>query len=197
MNEDSELWKPVIGGLLQAWETICCYVNLSCTIVACGHDVLWTLVFWSWRLASCGLVGILVMWWCKQWTYLCNYLSCVAVTLGCSRRQRQRMSTFWSRLKFPIPARFRCISVRIWSFSYNRLSRSWLSRSRSRSRSRWQNMVTKTGRGLSRPFPSVFNPSHEVLDELILEVLLSMLKPRINNKLQNRHARMNLLYQGG
>jgi hypothetical protein len=38
---------------------------------------------------------------------------------------------------------------------------------------------------------------HEVLDELILEVLLSMLKPCINTKLRNRHARMNLLYQGG
>jgi hypothetical protein len=38
---------------------------------------------------------------------------------------------------------------------------------------------------------------HEVLDELILEVLLSMLKPCINTKLQNRHARMNLSYQGG
>jgi hypothetical protein len=38
---------------------------------------------------------------------------------------------------------------------------------------------------------------HKVLDELILEVLLSMLKPCINTKLQNRHARMNLLYQGG
>jgi hypothetical protein len=38
---------------------------------------------------------------------------------------------------------------------------------------------------------------HEVLDELILEVLLSTLKPCINTKLQNRHARMNLLYQGG
>jgi hypothetical protein len=38
---------------------------------------------------------------------------------------------------------------------------------------------------------------HEVLDELIPEVLLSTLKSRINTKLQNRHARMNLLYQGG
>jgi hypothetical protein len=38
---------------------------------------------------------------------------------------------------------------------------------------------------------------HKVLDELISEVLLSMLKPCINTKLQNRHARMNLLYQGG
>jgi hypothetical protein len=38
---------------------------------------------------------------------------------------------------------------------------------------------------------------HKVLDELIPEVLLSMLKPCINTKLQNRHARMNLLYQGG
>jgi hypothetical protein len=37
----------------------------------------------------------------------------------------------------------------------------------------------------------------EVLDELIHEVLLSTLKPHINTKLQNRHARMNLLYQGG
>jgi hypothetical protein len=37
----------------------------------------------------------------------------------------------------------------------------------------------------------------EVLDELILEVSLSTLKPYINIKLQNRHARMNLLYQGG
>jgi hypothetical protein len=37
---------------------------------------------------------------------------------------------------------------------------------------------------------------HKVLDELILEVLLSTLKPCINTKLQNRHARMNLLYQG-
>jgi hypothetical protein len=37
---------------------------------------------------------------------------------------------------------------------------------------------------------------HKVVDELILEVLLSMLKPCINTKLQNRHARLNLLYQG-
>jgi hypothetical protein len=36
-----------------------------------------------------------------------------------------------------------------------------------------------------------------VLDELIPEVLLSTLKPCINTKLQNRHARMNLLYQEG
>jgi hypothetical protein len=36
---------------------------------------------------------------------------------------------------------------------------------------------------------------HKVLDELIPEVLLSTLKPCINTKLQNRHARMNLLYQ--
>jgi hypothetical protein len=38
---------------------------------------------------------------------------------------------------------------------------------------------------------------HKVLHELIPEVLLSTLKPYINTKLQNRHARMNLLYQGG
>jgi hypothetical protein len=38
---------------------------------------------------------------------------------------------------------------------------------------------------------------HKVLDELIQKVLLSTLKPCINTKLQNRHARMNLLYQGG
>jgi hypothetical protein len=38
---------------------------------------------------------------------------------------------------------------------------------------------------------------HKVLDELIPEVLLSTLKPCINTKLQNRHALMNLLYQGG
>jgi hypothetical protein len=38
---------------------------------------------------------------------------------------------------------------------------------------------------------------HKVLDELIPEVLLSTLKPCISTKLQNRHARMNLLYQGG
>jgi hypothetical protein len=38
---------------------------------------------------------------------------------------------------------------------------------------------------------------HKVLDELILEVLLSTSKPSINTKIQNRHARMNLLYQGG
>jgi hypothetical protein len=38
---------------------------------------------------------------------------------------------------------------------------------------------------------------HKVLDELIPEVLLSTLKPCIDTKLQNRHARMNLLYQGG
>jgi hypothetical protein len=127
----------------------------------------WT--YLCWLLASCGLVGILVMWWCEQWTYLCYYPTCVALTLGCSRRQRQCMSTFWSRLKFPVPARFRCISVRIWSFSYNRLSHS-RSRSRlSRSHSRWQNMVTKTGRGLSRPFPSVFNPIREWLSRRWLE----------------------------
>jgi hypothetical protein len=38
---------------------------------------------------------------------------------------------------------------------------------------------------------------HEVLNELILEVLLSTLKPCINTKHQNRHAQVNLLYQGG
>jgi hypothetical protein len=38
---------------------------------------------------------------------------------------------------------------------------------------------------------------HEVLNELILEVLLSTLKPCINTKLQNRQAQTNLLYQGG
>jgi hypothetical protein len=37
---------------------------------------------------------------------------------------------------------------------------------------------------------------HEVLNELISEVLLSMLKPCINTKLQNRHAQVNLLYHG-
>jgi hypothetical protein len=37
----------------------------------------------------------------------------------------------------------------------------------------------------------------KVLDELISEVLLSMLKPCLNTKLQNWHVRMNLLYQGG
>jgi hypothetical protein len=36
---------------------------------------------------------------------------------------------------------------------------------------------------------------HKVFDELIPEVLLSTLKPCINTKLQNRHARTNLLYQ--
>jgi drug/metabolite transporter (DMT)-like permease len=38
---------------------------------------------------------------------------------------------------------------------------------------------------------------HEVLDELYSEALLSTLNSRINIKLQNRHAQMNLLYQGG
>jgi hypothetical protein len=38
---------------------------------------------------------------------------------------------------------------------------------------------------------------HEVLNELIPEVLLSTLKPCINTKLQNRHAQVNLLYHGG
>jgi hypothetical protein len=38
---------------------------------------------------------------------------------------------------------------------------------------------------------------HEVLDDLIPEVLLSTLKSCINSKLQNRHERTNLLYQGG
>jgi hypothetical protein len=37
---------------------------------------------------------------------------------------------------------------------------------------------------------------HEVLNELIPEVLLSRLKPFINTKLQNRHAQGNLLYHG-
>jgi hypothetical protein len=37
---------------------------------------------------------------------------------------------------------------------------------------------------------------HKVLDGLIPEVLLSTSKPSINTKLQNQHARMNLLYQG-
>jgi hypothetical protein len=38
---------------------------------------------------------------------------------------------------------------------------------------------------------------HEVLDELIRNVLHSTLKPCINIKLQNRHANVNLLYHGG
>jgi hypothetical protein len=38
---------------------------------------------------------------------------------------------------------------------------------------------------------------HEVLNELIPGVLLSMLKPCINTKLQNRHAQVNLLYHEG
>jgi hypothetical protein len=38
---------------------------------------------------------------------------------------------------------------------------------------------------------------HEVLDELYPEVLLSTLNSCINIKLQNQHARMNLLYPGG
>jgi hypothetical protein len=38
---------------------------------------------------------------------------------------------------------------------------------------------------------------HEVLNELIPEVLLSTLKSCINTKLQNRHEQTNLLYQGG
>jgi hypothetical protein len=38
---------------------------------------------------------------------------------------------------------------------------------------------------------------HEVLDELIPEILLSTLKSCINTKLQNRHAQVNLLYHGG
>jgi hypothetical protein len=37
---------------------------------------------------------------------------------------------------------------------------------------------------------------HEMLDELILEVLLLTLKSCINTKLQNRQARTNLLYKG-
>jgi hypothetical protein len=40
-------------------------------------------------------------------------------------------------------------------------------------------------------------PCHEVLDELIPEVLLSTLKSCIYTKLQNRDAQTNLLYQGG
>jgi hypothetical protein len=38
---------------------------------------------------------------------------------------------------------------------------------------------------------------HELLNELIPEVLLSTLKSCINTKLQNRHTQTNLLYQGG
>jgi hypothetical protein len=38
---------------------------------------------------------------------------------------------------------------------------------------------------------------HEMLNELIPEVLLATLKYYINTKLQNRHAQTNLLYQGG
>jgi hypothetical protein len=47
---------------------------------------------------------------------------------------------------------------------------------------------------------NLYQPSrscHEVLNELIPEVLLSTLKSFINIKLQNRHAQTNLLYQGG
>jgi hypothetical protein len=43
--------------------------------------------------------------------------------------------------------------------------------------------------GASRPY-------HKVLDELILEVLLSTSKPCINTKLQNRHARMTCYIKG-
>jgi hypothetical protein len=39
--------------------------------------------------------------------------------------------------------------------------------------------------------------SHEVLGELYPEVLLLTLNSCINIKFQNRHARTNLLYQGG
>jgi hypothetical protein len=39
--------------------------------------------------------------------------------------------------------------------------------------------------------------SHEVLDDLYLEVLLLTLNSCINIKLQNGHIRTNLLYQGG
>jgi hypothetical protein len=46
-------------------------------------------------------------------------------------------------------------------------------------------------------FYRVSRSCHEVLDELIPEVLLSTLKPCINTKLQNRHAQVNLLYHGG
>jgi hypothetical protein len=38
---------------------------------------------------------------------------------------------------------------------------------------------------------------HEALDELYPKVLLLTLNSCINIKLQNRHARMKLLYQGG
>jgi hypothetical protein len=38
---------------------------------------------------------------------------------------------------------------------------------------------------------------HEALDELISEVSLSTLNSCVNVTLQNRHARTNLLYQGG
>jgi hypothetical protein len=38
---------------------------------------------------------------------------------------------------------------------------------------------------------------HDVLDELYPEVLLSTLNSCIHTKLQNRHAQINLLYQGG
>jgi hypothetical protein len=38
---------------------------------------------------------------------------------------------------------------------------------------------------------------HNAVDELIPEALLSTLKACINAKLQNRHARTKLLYQGG
>jgi hypothetical protein len=38
---------------------------------------------------------------------------------------------------------------------------------------------------------------HEVLDELYPEVLISTLNSFINTKLQNQHAQLNLLYQGG
>jgi hypothetical protein len=38
---------------------------------------------------------------------------------------------------------------------------------------------------------------HEVLNELISEVLLSTLRSCINTKLRNRHAQTNFLYQGG
>jgi hypothetical protein len=38
---------------------------------------------------------------------------------------------------------------------------------------------------------------HKVLDELVPKVLLSILNPCINTKLQIRHAQVNLLYHGG
>jgi hypothetical protein len=69
-----------------------------------------------------------------------------------------------------IPARFWWFSVRIGSFPHTRLPRS-RSRSRvfpTRPHFRWENAGAEMGKGLSRPFPSVFIATSLILSSRVV-----------------------------